>query len=550
MIPIYPYLNVNDLNLDFLLRTVRVLEMEIKNFVNFNKIKYADPLAWNITTQYEANTVVIDPVTGIAYLSTQAVPNGVAITNTDYWTAIFDMSVFFNGLGNINDLLTTDKTSVVNAINEVFTNELKSRNYVTPQMYGAIGDGVTDDSNAIQDAIDHLLSIGGGTLFFPSGTYKVSQTLNCTDSSNHYVSLLGNEYASQIIYDGAGTLFYYEHTTPYQKIVIEKLYMKANDVGTAISFDGSNDACNVIIRDNEIWHFSTAIVCDGECDEWSVEHNHIAIYNYGLHIKGLSGGWSILNNHFENGNDGSFGIYSLRLHTTSITANVIQSPFKVTLIHCENSYCISVSELYGESIDTDILKPFIHFVNSQQINFNNIWIGGVGAAFFKFEGCELINIISVRLTTSGGNTLYFIDNDASCKTIRNYQQFPYPTGFTYFTRNPIEYGIVPYYNVVNDKRVTCDYYNIATVNGYEWAQFDISADTTRNGLYLIQSEQIDENRIAIGIIAKGTGGLSYMEIKSTGYPTGYEPRLTGTNFEVYNDIGGARSIIVSMKKIL
>ncbi|HEX6793354.1 MAG TPA: glycosyl hydrolase family 28-related protein, partial [Casimicrobiaceae bacterium] len=37
--------------------------------------------------------------------------------------------------------------------------------------YGAKGDGVTDDSNAIQRAIDNTLS--GGTVFFPAGTYML-----------------------------------------------------------------------------------------------------------------------------------------------------------------------------------------------------------------------------------------------------------------------------------------------------------------------------------------------------------------------------------------
>jgi len=36
--------------------------------------------------------------------------------------------------------------------------------YVTPEMFGAVGDGEADDSDAVQDAIDYLESIGGGKL--------------------------------------------------------------------------------------------------------------------------------------------------------------------------------------------------------------------------------------------------------------------------------------------------------------------------------------------------------------------------------------------------
>lgn len=40
--------------------------------------------------------------------------------------------------------------------------------------FGAVGDGVTDDTAAIQAAIDFVHGLGGGQLLFPAGTYKVS----------------------------------------------------------------------------------------------------------------------------------------------------------------------------------------------------------------------------------------------------------------------------------------------------------------------------------------------------------------------------------------
>lgn len=46
--------------------------------------------------------------------------------------------------------------------------------YVTPQDYGAVGNGVTDDTTAIQNAINAVNTAGGGTLFFPPATYAVT----------------------------------------------------------------------------------------------------------------------------------------------------------------------------------------------------------------------------------------------------------------------------------------------------------------------------------------------------------------------------------------
>lgn len=43
--------------------------------------------------------------------------------------------------------------------------------------FGAVGNGVTDDAPAIQSAIDALMLAGGGTLYFPSGAYKVNSSL-------------------------------------------------------------------------------------------------------------------------------------------------------------------------------------------------------------------------------------------------------------------------------------------------------------------------------------------------------------------------------------
>ena len=89
-----PYTNFHDLNLTWILNELKTLEHTINEFVSINALKYADPIQWNITTQYEKNTIVIDPLTGTAYISVQPVPSGVALTNTDYWTVVFDLGQF------------------------------------------------------------------------------------------------------------------------------------------------------------------------------------------------------------------------------------------------------------------------------------------------------------------------------------------------------------------------------------------------------------------------------------------------------------------------
>lgn len=57
-------------------------------------------------------------------------------------------------------------------------------NFANVKLFGAKGDGTTDDSSAISDALIYLNSIGGGILFFPSGTY-ITTNVNIIYSNIH-----------------------------------------------------------------------------------------------------------------------------------------------------------------------------------------------------------------------------------------------------------------------------------------------------------------------------------------------------------------------------
>lgn len=106
----YNRTDFHELNLDWIISDLRTLAETLENFISLNTIKYANPIQWNITTQYEANTVVIDANDGTAYLSVKPVPTGVAITNTDYWTPIFTLNLLS---ANQNITLRDDGSNVL-----------------------------------------------------------------------------------------------------------------------------------------------------------------------------------------------------------------------------------------------------------------------------------------------------------------------------------------------------------------------------------------------------------------------------------------------------
>lgn len=91
----FPYTNFQELNLDEIIKALKQMESDMKDFINNNVIKYADPIQWDITKQYEANTVVTDH-NGNAYISSQPVPSGVALGNETYWSKIGNFDELFS----------------------------------------------------------------------------------------------------------------------------------------------------------------------------------------------------------------------------------------------------------------------------------------------------------------------------------------------------------------------------------------------------------------------------------------------------------------------
>ena len=53
--------------------------------------------------------------------------------------------------------------------------------YATPEMYGAVGDGLTDDTDAMQECLD-----SNDIIVLPHKTYVISKTLELRDGIHIY----------------------------------------------------------------------------------------------------------------------------------------------------------------------------------------------------------------------------------------------------------------------------------------------------------------------------------------------------------------------------
>jgi hypothetical protein len=80
--------------------------------------------------------------------------------------------------------------------------EFNSR-YVSVMDFGAVGDGLADDTTAFQNALDH-----GGAIFVPEGTYLVGGSLALTSSqaSQRHLILFGESTKSVVQFAGGGSL--------------------------------------------------------------------------------------------------------------------------------------------------------------------------------------------------------------------------------------------------------------------------------------------------------------------------------------------------------
>jgi hypothetical protein len=131
--------------------------------------------------------------------------------------------------------------------------------------YGAVGDGVTDDTEAIQIAVS--TAVPGGSVYFPSGNYRITERIEIPSDSNGNSDLIiyGNGMNSSRIVTASDQGCFYSYNC--SNITIMDLRMDlSNDVGIGIWFssrDGDTYYGYNVVRcafDNA----ETAIRCEGK----------------------------------------------------------------------------------------------------------------------------------------------------------------------------------------------------------------------------------------------------------------------------------------------
>lgn len=225
-----PYTNYHDLNLDWILNAIVKQNQTISEFVTGNVLTYANPIQWDINTQYAKNTVVVGP-DGTAYMSIAPVSIGVTLDDTSHWLPIFNYKQIVNDLESqiaSNEGAGTAATKAYKKGALIWSND---------KLYRAIIDipngTIFNNSNVVQITVEQAIVDSVGDIL-----KRTAVTIS--DSANETVS----RTAKNIVDTASGD---YTETCGHKTVEAEQIteHMTADreidvDGNNSIHIDGAN----------------------------------------------------------------------------------------------------------------------------------------------------------------------------------------------------------------------------------------------------------------------------------------------------------------------
>lgn len=111
-------------------------------------------------------------------------------TEDDAWASLFD------SLGGVDGTYKESGGATSRTVKSKF-----SEISISVKDFGAVGNGTTIDTTAIQAAMNRVQALGGGECYFPPGTYLIDQALSLTSATG--ITLRGNRRATTITSNNA-----------------------------------------------------------------------------------------------------------------------------------------------------------------------------------------------------------------------------------------------------------------------------------------------------------------------------------------------------------
>lgn len=413
---------------------------------------------WSSTKQYEPLTIV--SYQGNSYTSTQYVPVGTYITNTNYWAQT----------GNYNSQLEL-YIQQVNALSDSIKNLLVSQNYVTPEQYGAKGDGITNDSPAFTSAVTEAISTGKG-IYLASPAYYLNDTININSSR---VVIFANPFGEQtcIIKANPNLSSVFNITSPRCALYYIQIIHDIDDGslanGIAINFnvgenysyncDGNVVGCmiqgystgikisskNLNVYDTLLSHCSIGIDFTIPSSASNVNYRGITIVNNRFHNIGAETNYApgtccikvdqslsnVLNQFFINGNYADLGstFFIGQANGGWIINNYIVSLHADGIIIDNTDYTFSgisfpiICNNFLETLNYVNSKYGIHVIGGMRCVIYNNMFNGFQTSSILVENCNRCSIINNIISGASSDYEIKIINGVDCNIINNNEMY-------------------------------------------------------------------------------------------------------------------------------
>ena len=295
--------------------------------------------------------------------------------------------------------------------------------------YGAKGDNSTDDTAAIQSAINAAVANGGGVVFFPTGNYIVSSTLTVNQSN---VSLIGSGPGKSIIKTtsaSADVIVIGDGVTVRSNNSIKQLQIASTVARTGGAGISTVWCQMIVVRDVFLIGMHTALLLNttlGYFDRIEIK-NLTATTGVGINIlgdlHGQGSGQYLSNILIDNpsASKPAVGVKLSRTHATWMTDCDILHCINGLLIDPDAGHQVSWCFIKGVAVDQcSGIGIYLHCKTSTSvikgITFEGCWSGscgthGVGLVAVSGAVLDCVRFIGHRSFSNGRNG--FVVNDGT-----------------------------------------------------------------------------------------------------------------------------------------
>lgn len=170
------------------------------------------------------------------------------------------------------------------------TVQARLRQYVSVKDFGAVGDGTTDDTTAINNTIIYVNSNGGGAIYVPPGTYKITNSITVLSNVKFFGAGRGSTNIKS-----------YPTNPTYGSIVVDGDFAEVSgfSIDGSATVAGTRGACGIFIitprtyckiYDNEVYATAdNGIESDGSYNEIYGNYVHDC-YTNGIYVIGQATG--------------------------------------------------------------------------------------------------------------------------------------------------------------------------------------------------------------------------------------------------------------------